>query len=213
MTTPPASVFVRFGWRTIFLSAILGLILASILSFFEPLKYRSSVRVLITQNVGVVDAYTASRSSERLADDMATLIHTSAFYDEVMSAGFDIRASYFPKDGLKRRKVWRKTVQPTVVRGTGLLEVDVYHTSVGEAERIARAVAFVLTTRSHQFVSASGLSVRLVDEPLNSRFPVKPNIPVNAFTGFVLGALTGVGLVYMNSERLKRRHQLIHEEW
>lgn len=205
--------FVRFGWRTIFFSAVLGLILAVLLSFFQPLRYRSAVRVLITQNVGIVDAYTASRSSERIADDIATLIHTTSFYDAVMSAGFNIRQNYFPNDELRRRKLWKRTVQATVLRGTGLLEVDVYHTSVDQAEQIVRAIAFVLTTRGADFVSGGGLYVRLVDEPLNSRFPVKPNIPINAFTGFVLGGLCGVALVSLNAERLKRRHQLIHEEW
>ena len=130
-----------------------------------------------------------------------------------MDSGFDIRANYFPEDDQRRRKLWKKTVQPTVLRGTGLLEINVYHTSVGQAEQIARAVAFILTTRASEFISGGGVAARLVDDPLNSRYPVKPNIPVNAFTGLVLGAFAGVGVLLVNSERLRRRHQLIHEEW
>ncbi|MDA1038639.1 MAG: Wzz/FepE/Etk N-terminal domain-containing protein [bacterium] len=205
--------FFRYGWRTIILTAVLGLIAAIVLSFFQPLRYRSSIRVLITQNVGIVDAYTASRSSERIADDISTLIATTAFYGAVMDSGFAIRASYFPTEDRLRRKLWAKTVQSTVLRGTGLLQVDVYHTSVDQAEQIARAMAFVLTTRANEFVSGGGVNARLVDNPLNSRFPVKPNIPINAVTGLVLGGLAGVALVFINTEKLRRRHQLIHEEW
>lgn len=205
--------FVRHGWRTILLVAVLGLIFAVILSFFQPLKYRSTTRLLISQNVGIVDAYTASRSSERIADDIATLVHTSSFYNAVMDSGFNIRRNYFPTDELKRRKLWNKTIQPTVLRGTGLLEINVFHTSVDQAEQIARAVSFVLTTQAGDFASGGGIGVRQVDEPLNTRFPVKPNIPVNAFMGLVLGGLAGFALVMINIERLKRRHQLIHEEW
>lgn len=204
---------VSFGWRTVFFTALFGLLISVVLSFFQPLKYRSTVRMLVSQNVGVVDAYTASRSSERIADDISTLIHTTAFYTAVTKAGFNIRDNYFPTDDRTRRKLWDKTVQATVLRGTGLLQVDVYHTSVDQAEQIVRAVAFVLTTQANDFVSGSNVAVRLVDEPLNSRFPVRPNIPINALSGFVLGGFAGVGLVFVNMERLKRRHQLIHEEW
>ena len=213
MTVKRPEQFIRYGWRTIVLAAVLGLILATIMSFFQPLKYRSTTRLLITQNVGIVDAYTASRSSERIADDIATLVHTTSFFDAIMNSGFNIRENYFPTDETKRRKLWRNTIQATVLRGTGLLQVDVFHTSVDQAEQVARATAFVLTTQAGEFASGGGVSVRLVDEPLNTRFPVKPNILVNALTGFVLGGLAGLGLVYVNIERLKRRHQLIHEEW
>jgi capsular polysaccharide biosynthesis protein len=161
----------------------------------------------------VVDAYTASRSSERIADDIATLVHTTSFYNAVMNSGFNIRENYFPTEESRRRKLWKKTIQPTVLRGTGLMQVDVYHTSVDQAEQIARATSFVLTTQAAEFTSGGGINVRLVDDPLNTRFPVKPNILANAFAGFVLGGLAGLGLVYVNIERLRRRHQLIHEEW
>lgn len=202
-----------YGWRTILLVAVLGLVLASVLSFFQPLKYRSTTRLLVSQNVGLVDAYTASRASERIADDIATLVHTSSFFNAVMESGFSIRRNYFPTDELKRRKLWNKTIEPTVLRGTGLLQIDVYHTSVDQAEEIARAVAFVMTTQAGEYASGGGASVRLVDEALSTRWPVRPNIPVNALTGLVLGGLAGFGLVVVNMERMKRRHQLIHEEW
>ncbi|KKW34059.1 MAG: hypothetical protein UY79_C0005G0002 [Parcubacteria group bacterium GW2011_GWA2_53_21] len=213
MTRTKPAQFVFYGWRTILLVAVLGLIVAVILSFFQSLKYRSTTRLLISQNTALVDAYTASRSNERVADDMATLVHTSSFYNAVMNAGFNIRENYFPSDELKRRKLWNKTIKPTVLRGTGLIQIDAFHPSVDQAEQIARAAAFILSTRAEDFSSAGGVNVRQVDEPLNTRFPVKPNIPVNALTGLVLGGLAGLALVAINLERMKRRHQLIHEEW
>src|SRR3989338_652469 len=210
MTRTKPAQFVFYGWRTILLVAVLGLLVAVILSFFQPLNYRSTTRLLISQNTSLVDAYTASRSNERVADDMATLVHTSSFYKAVMNAGFNIRENYFPSDELKRRKLWKKTIKPTVLRGTGLIQIDVFHPSVDQAEQIARAAAFILSTRAGDFSSAGRVNVRQVDEPLNTRFPVKPNIPVNALTGLVLGGLAGLALVAINLERMKRRHQLIH---
>jgi uncharacterized protein involved in exopolysaccharide biosynthesis len=56
------------------------------------------------------------------------------------------------------------------------------------------------------------VEVRLIDDPLNSRWPVKPNIFANVFSGFVLGGLLGIGYLWLQAERLRRRHQLVHEE-
>ena len=56
------------GWVTILLSGVIGMALAVGLSFLRPLEYSSTTQILITQELGAVDAYTASRSAERIAD-------------------------------------------------------------------------------------------------------------------------------------------------
>lgn len=195
------------------LFAVLGLVLAVVFSFLRPLEYSSTIRLLIIQNVGVVDAYTAARSSERIAEDLATVTYTTSFYDKVMAAGFAIDDTYFPSDETKKRKKWEKMVSTTVARGTGLLTVKVYHQDVEQAEQIAHAISFVLTNEGWTYTSGGNITVRLVDEPLNSRWPARPNIPANAFAGFVLGGLLGVGYIVLQTERIRRRHQLIHEEY
>jgi capsular polysaccharide biosynthesis protein len=130
-----------------------------------------------------------------------------------MDAGFAIDEDYFPEDDYKRRKEWEKTVSTTVARGTGLLTIKVYHEDVEQAEQIAHAVSFVLTNEGWTYTSGSNSTIRLVDEPLNSRWPVRPNIPANAFAGLVLGGLLGVAYVLLQTERVRRRHQLIDEEF
>ncbi|MFC1788128.1 YveK family protein [Patescibacteria group bacterium] len=199
------------GWFTIILFGVLGLVLAIIISFVQPLKYSSTVRLLILQDVGVnVDAYTASRSEERIAENLSTIIFTTTFFDEVVKSGFNIRQSSFSDQDYKRRREWGKTVAATVTRGSGLLTIRVYHRDVVQAEQIARAVSFVLTQRVQDFTSGDNVEVRLIDDPLNSRWPVKPNVPINAFSGLILGCFFGVAYVLMQSERIKRRHQFVH---
>ena len=90
------------GWSTIVLFAVLGLVLAVVISFLRPLEYSSTIRLLIIENAGTVDAYTAARSAERIAEDLATITHTTSFYDKVMSAGFGIDESYFPEEDYKK---------------------------------------------------------------------------------------------------------------
>lgn len=212
MSRPKYTTILMRGWSTIVLFAILGLVLAVVLSFLRPLEYSSTIRLLIIQNVGVVDAYTAARSSERIADDLSTITYTTSFYNKVMDAGFGIDESYFPEDDYKQRKKWNKTISTTVARGTGLLTIKAFHRDIEQAELIAHAIAFVLTNEGWTYTSGGNITVRLVDEPLNSRWPARPNLPANGFSGLVLGGLLGLAYVFAQTERIRRRHQLIHEE-
>ncbi len=199
------------GWQSILMFGLLGLVLSLVVSFVQPLRYASSARLLILQNVGAsVDAYTASRSEERIADNLSTIIYTSTFFDEVLNAGFKIDKDVFPQDDTSARRAWKKTVDATVSRGSGLLTITAYHPDVRQAEQIVRAVAFVLTDRVSEFTSGDNIKVRLIDAPLNSRWPVKPNIPANTASGFFLGAFVGMAYVMVQTERLRRRHQLVH---
>ena len=202
------------NWHGVVMFGLLGLVLALIISFVQPLKYSSTARMLILQDVGSgVDAYTASRSEERIADNLSTLVYTSTFFDQVMDAGFSIDESIFPDDPSKQRKVWGRTVKATVARGSGLLSITAYHRDVDQAEQLVRAIAFVLTDRVGEYTSGGDVSVRLVDEPLNSNWPVRPNVLVNILSGFVLGGFVGIAFTLLQTERIRRRHQLVHEEF
>ncbi len=200
-------------WHTVVMFGLLGLVLALIISFVQPLKYSSTARLLILQDVGTgTDAYTASRSEERIADTLSTLVYTSTFFDQVMDAGFSIDASIFPDDPSAQRKAWGRTVKATVARGSGLLTVTAYHRDIHQAEQLVRAIAFVLTDRVGEYTSGGNVAARLVDEPLNSRWPVKPNVVANLLSGFVLGGFVGIAFILLQAQRVRRRHQFVHQE-
>lgn len=202
-----------YGWKYITGLATAGLILSLLVSFIQPLRYSSSVRLLILQDVGAaVDAYTASRSEERIAQDLSTIVYTTTFFDQVLSAGFSVDPRGFPSQDNKRRQAWAKAVDTSVSHGTGLLTITAYHTDVRQAEQIARAVSFVLTQHVNEYTSGGNVQVKLIDAPLNSRWPVKPDLIANGLSGLFLGGLIGAGYVLWIAERLRRRHQLMHEE-
>ncbi len=214
MAQPNYTKVLLNGWQSILMFALLGLVLALIISFVQPLRYSSTARLLILQDIGSsVDAYTASRAEERIADNLSTIIYTSTFFDQVMDAGFSIDENQFPEDDSKRRKQWGRTVKATVARGSGLLTISVYNQDVVEAEQIVRAIAYVLTERVDEYTSGGSVSVQLVDEPLNSNWPVQPNVLANTLSGFILGGFVGVGYVLVQTERIRRRHQLVHEDF
>lgn len=200
------------GWPLILLSAAIGMVVAVLLSLTQTLAYSSTTRILITQELGVVDAYTASRSAERIADDLAGIVYTSTFFDKVINSGSDIDRDYFPRDQVKSRKVWSETVTASVSRGTGLLSIRAYHPDVSQAQEIALAVANVLSTDGWTYTSGGNITIQVVDDPLNSKYPVRPNIPINAISGFFLGGIAGAAYIFIQAERQRIRHRIVHVE-
>jgi len=195
-------------WKTIAVSAVLVMVAAAALSFVRPLEYSSTMRLLIIQKAGVnLDPYTAIRSAERIADNLSQVIYTTVFYDKVNSAGFSIDRSYFDPIESKRRQQWSDMVSTQVTHETGFLQISVYHKDKDQASEIARAIAFVLTTEGNQFIGGRDLEIRLVDAPLQSRWPVRPNVPLNAFLGAVIGViLSSLYLVVGEARRHRHRH-------
>lgn len=184
------------SWKKILLFGIVAALFGVGLSFLFPLQYSSTMRLLIIQKqLSQTDPYTAIKASERIADNLGQIIYTTSFYQKVMDAHFNIDQSYLKTDEIKKRKQWSDMIDTQVIRDSGMLSVTVYHKDPNQANQIARAIAFVLTTEGWQYVGGGDLQVKLVDEPLNSRYPVRPNIPANAFSGFVLGIIAGSGYV------------------
>ncbi len=204
MTFDVIQILERF-WKTIAVSAFLMALLAGGLSFVRPLEYSSSMRLLIIQKAGAtLDPYTAIRSAETIADNLSQVIYTSDFFDKVMGAGFSIDKTYFNSNENKQRDQWSKMVTTEVTHQTGFLQITVYHTNKDQASEIGRAIAFVLTTQGNQYIGGRDLEVRLVDTPLQSRFPVRPNIPLNAFLGAIVGVI--LSSTYLVVGEARRRH-------
>jgi capsular polysaccharide biosynthesis protein len=190
------------NWKKVVLFGLAAAIVGAGLSFLFPLQYSSTLRLLIIQKqLSQADPYTAIKASERIADNLGQIVYTTSFFDKVLEAGFNVDKSVFKTDDTKRRRQWRTMIDTQVIRGSGMLAVTVYHQDPEQASQIAQAIAFVLTTEGWEYVGGGDLQVKLVDEPLNSRYPVKPNVPANAFMGFVLGIMAGTGYVLSVARR------------
>ncbi len=164
------------------------------LSLLFPLRYSSTMRLLIIQKqLSEADPYTAMKASERISDNLGQIIYTTSFFGKVMDDKYNIDKSIFSTDEIKRRRQWSDMIATSVIRGTGMLQVTVYHKDPAQAKLISQAVANVLISEGWTYVGGGDLQIKLVDEPLLSRWPVKPNIPINAFMGLVLGVLAGAG--------------------
>ena len=172
--------------------AVAVMVVAVATSFIQPLKYASVSQFLIIERGAFsADPYTSIRSSERIGDHLSRIIHTADFLEKVRGSGYAIGTNVFPNDERRTRKLWGKMVETEVARGTGLLTVTVFYQDKNQAIEISRAIAAVLTTRAPEYIGGD-IGVKLVDPPLASRFPVKPNILANALSGLVLGLILGI---------------------
>lgn len=192
----------RRNTRAIVRAALLGAILAIAFSFLLPREYSSTARLLvIPRSVGGTDPFTAIKSAERISDNLAQIIETTSFFDRVTHAGFFIDQSVFSADEQKKRRQWSRMVDTTVSRGSGILTVRVYHSDRDQATQIVQAISYVLTTSGWEYIGGD-LLIRLLDAPLASRFPARPNFAGNAVSGFIVGAALGAGIVLVRKRKV-----------
>lgn len=168
--------------------SLLGLLLAIGFSLLQPLKYSSTVRLLITQtNVTGIDPYTAVKSTERIAQNLQQVILTTSFFNAVV-ASESVDATYFPEDEIKRRNVWANTVETRVAAGTGVMSVIAYHPMRSQATAIAVRVAQEVANQAPNYFGYA-VRVQIIDDPLPSSFFAKPDFVRNGLFGAVLGFL------------------------
>ncbi len=178
----------------------LGLIvavLAGALSLLFPLEYRADAGVLIVSKSRYgVDPYTVVKSAERVGENLVQVMKTDDFYEKVKiqeGYGVDWRA-FESLTERKKRKYWQKQLQGSVVFGTGVLNISAYHTDAQGARELAGAAADALVSRGWQYVGGD-VTMQVVNSPVATDWPVRPNIIINAILGFFIGGLLGAFVV------------------
>ena len=172
-------------WKAIILFSIIVAILSGFLTLLFPLNYKANSQVyIIAQNRYGVDPYTTVKSAERVGENLIQIIKTTDFYNKVKTENTEIDWTYFEKySEKKKREKWLKSVNTNMVYGTSVMNVDVYHTSAEEAKKISEAVAKTLVSKAWEYVGGD-VVIKVINDPIVSNYPVKPNVFLNAFLGF-----------------------------
>ena len=187
---------VKRDWRKILVVALFIVLLSMVFTLVRPFLYRGTVSIFVVQKSSFsIDAYSASKSEERIANKLAQVILSSSFLDKVVNAGFDVDKSYFPADERKKRDKWAKTVETSVPAGLSKLEINVYHSDPNQALQIANAIAYVLTVGKRDFIGIEDVDLKVLDSPLVSKYPVRPNVIFNLGLGIIVGLILGVAFV------------------
>ncbi len=192
------SDFSKKDKRNIILIAVVVLLLTVIFSFLAPLKYRSSSQLLVKQDYKEgSDPYNLSKSTQYISDILAEVVYSSSFFNEVIYSGYNINKDYFSANEQRRKKQWANTVSAHAISDMGIIAIDVYHKDKTQADQIAQAISYILKTK-HNLYHGRGdnVSIMIIDNPITSNFPVKPNIIINIILALVFGIALGVAFVY-----------------
>jgi capsular polysaccharide biosynthesis protein len=158
-----------------------------------------------------VDAYEAARSVESIADQLAGLLPTSEIYKSVFASPYKVDQTVFAQNNpTKFARQWARAAEASVQRGSGLLTIRGYHTNPAQAQALADAIAYVFVTKGWDLSSGTGVTLKVVDEAVNSRYPVRPNFLLNGVSGFVLGFLVGSGYLLLEDARRRGAHRVVH---
>ncbi len=176
-------------WKKIISISVLFAFIGFTLSFSFPLQYRADAQVLIiSQTRQGVDPFTVARSAERIGQNLVEVMGTGDFFNKVkINSGQKVDWSFL--DGLterEKRKLWKKTVAPSVSYGTGVLNISTYHTDPVQAVALASAVSDALIKKGWEYVGGD-VNIKLVNHPVATPWPVRPNIALNTLLGFILG--------------------------
>ncbi len=178
--------------QTIFTITLVGVMVVLLVSLVQPLSYRVKSRLLVVQNASSADAYSLSRSNEYLGGLLSKVVTSGSFYDQVSGSKYGVDKNYFTGEYSQQLKKWQKTVSTMTDGDTGIIEVAVYHPQVSEAKKIALAINDILITSNQNYHGGENVQINIIDQPLASSYPVKPNLLVNgllALIGFLVFSL------------------------
>lgn len=194
-------------WRFVLVIGFMVALVSVGLSLFQTLEYRATSRMLITPFVSstgeVFDQFTALKSAEQMGNTLSQVSETTLFQNRVLLSSQRIRPERFAVEPRERRKEWAKKIQVDIAPGSGVLVVSVFDEDKQRAVALGQAVSDVLITSGNEYLPGQ-VSIRMVDPPLLSRFPVRPNLGFRALAGLLFGILGAVTYVFMKPHN--RRH-------
>ena len=176
-------------WKMVFFWGLFFATVSVGVSLLLPRQYSADSQVLIiTKDRYGVDPYTQAKAAERIGENLAQIMKTADFYNKVLASEFT-----FDRDAWKnisserlRRKNWQKDVLANVVYGTSLMKITVYRSTPAEAVSLSNAVTQTITNRGWEYIGGDAV-IKVVSDPLASRWYAKPNFIVNGVLGFFIG--------------------------
>ncbi len=179
-------------WGIIFAALALGV------SLVFPRFYSAESQVLIiSRDKSGLDPFTQTKLAEQVGENLTQVLQTEDFFTKVIEQGgtnFD-RTRWTNREPRVVRKQWHRDVGAEMVYGTSLLRLTAYGPTPVEATNLSTAITQTLVSHAWEYMGGD-LSLKIVNTPLASRWPTRPNFLLNVVGGFVVGAvLVSVWLV------------------
>ncbi len=195
---------VRQKKQTITSIILVVVLLVSVATFVQPLKYGSTSRLLVVQNLPIgTDPYAISRSNEMITNVLAEVLESDSFYNQVINSEYNIDRSYFRKDNDSRKemKKWASTVEAKALKDRGMIDIKVYHPNRYQVNQIAQAINQVYQTKNSNYHGLGNMvSIKVINKPYVSNWPVKPNIVLNYVLGILFAIMISLVYIYLFPE-------------
>lgn len=183
------------------LGVIFGLVALLVIMFFPKYYSAGSQLLIVNRSFNSTDPYTQVKAAERIGENLAKVVDTTDFYKKTLLTSQSFDKEYW--QGLEernRREKWSQNVKVSMNYNSALMNVTTYAKTKEEAVNLNLAVSQVLTGRSADYVGTD-VALKTVNDPLVSRFFVRPNLILSVFVGFVFGVLFGILWVLSTKKR------------
>ncbi len=179
--------------RFLVFGGLLCALLSVAVSFLFPLEYRADAQILILPRVQYgSDPFSATKASEQVAENLSSVVSTDEFRSLVVGAlPVELQSSFSKQTPKKTRVYWNKTVEASPVFGTNFLSISAYSTNKEVAMQIVSVAAQTLLERGQEY-TPSPIMPRIINNPIVSDMPVRPNLIKNALLGFIVGVFITV---------------------
>jgi capsular polysaccharide biosynthesis protein len=190
------------NWQAVILFTVALMIVATIVSLLQPFEYRAKVNLLIIQKqTATIDAYSATRASQTIANNLAVIVKTDSFFKKVIANNSSINVQWPTKED-KRREKWNNMISARVTPETGILSLSVYEKNPDQAKIIATTIANVISTQGSEYYGAGdSISIKTVDSAIVSNYPARPNIIFNITGALVLGIILSSAFILWKEQK------------
>src|SRR3989338_1082010 len=190
---------IKNQWKLGTAIVLTTLLLSLVLTLIRPFEYSTEVKLLIIHKpTGSYDPYLSVKAAERIGEMLGKIIYTSSFTQKVEESGYEFRDGFFDLDPARLRQKWKRAVDVTIVPQTGVMEITTFSAEKELSADLARAISDVLVTRGHEYHGAGeSVVVKVIDSPVTSQHPTRPNVWLNSLAGVVLGVIIYLILLFL----------------
>lgn len=193
-------------WLVILVTTMVTFLASVALTVSQPMEYRTRFTVLVLEKNQNLDGYAAAKAAERLSQSLGQAITTAAFADSVYNQIKDNPAlqgnPLLSADAEVRQAAWRKEVTTAVRADVGQVTVSIYQKDRSQAALLGTAVSIATVGLGGEYLSSGNSTVlKIVDYPLTSKAPERPNIFLNLAAGALVGLAGSMVIILLFASR------------
>jgi len=193
-------------WLVILVTTMVTFLASVALTVSQPMEYRTRFTVLVLEKNQNLDGYAAAKAAERLSQSLGQAITTAAFADSVYNQIKDNPAlqgnPLLSADAEVRQAAWRKEVTTAVRADVGQVTVSIYQKDRAQAALLGTAVSIATVGLGGEYLSSGNSTVlKIVDYPLTSKAPERPNIFLNLAAGALVGLAGSMVIILLFASR------------